>query len=208
MVIEADQRFDVYAACIDACRYSWPLAMGCGDGMGIEIIRQGDKTTHGGIVLEGSPTHLYMGKPVALVGHNVSCPKCKGMFPIAEGAPTAFFGGKNVALAGMRTACGAVLIATQFTGTIESGGATTGSAPVDRPATPTGTGTKAAESTNAGKFDDKFVLLDEETGQALAFTEYGIRRASGAIEFGTTDAEGHTHLLSATAQAEAVQLFV
>jgi uncharacterized Zn-binding protein involved in type VI secretion len=138
-VLEADQRFNVYAACIDAYRYSWPLAMGGGDDMGIEIIRQGDKTTHGGVVLEGSPTHFYMGKPVALVGHNVFCPKCKGIFAIVEGTPTVFFGGKNVALAGMRTACGAVLVATQFTGTIESGGAATGSAPADRSATSAGT---------------------------------------------------------------------
>jgi uncharacterized Zn-binding protein involved in type VI secretion len=89
--------------------------------MGIEIIRQGDKTTHGGVVLEGSLTHLYLDKPVALVGHKVFCPKCKGIFSIAEGAPTAIFGGKNVALAGMRTTCGAALIATQFTGTVDTG---------------------------------------------------------------------------------------
>jgi uncharacterized Zn-binding protein involved in type VI secretion len=176
--------------------------------MAIEIIRQGDKTTHGGVVLEGSPTHSYMGKPIALVGHQVSCPKCKGTFAIAEGASNTSFGGKQVALAGMRTACGAELIATQFTGTVDRGGGAAGSARSETPAKSDGAGAKVADVQMAGRFDDKFVLLDELSGRALAFTEYAIRRASGAVEFGTTDAEGHTHLLSATAQAEAIHLFV
>jgi uncharacterized Zn-binding protein involved in type VI secretion len=178
-----------------------------------EIIRQGDQTTHGGVVLEGSLTHVYMGKPVALVGHKASCPKCKGIFPIVEGAPTALFGGKAVALAGMHIACGAALIATQFTGTVLTGGGATGGGRADRPVQKTAAPLAAASAMAAASlvrdgFDDKFILLDEVTGKALAFMEYGIRRESGAIEFGTTDAEGHTHLLSATAQAEAIQLFV
>lgn len=47
------------------------------------------------------------------------CPKCKGSFAIIEGAQTATFYGRGVALEGMRTACGAVLIATQFTDTVD-----------------------------------------------------------------------------------------
>ncbi len=53
-----------------------------------DIIRLGDSTAHGGVVLEAfSRTDLY-GKPIAGVGHNVSCPLCKGVFPIAEGSAT------------------------------------------------------------------------------------------------------------------------
>lgn len=80
-----------------------------------EIIRLGDSTSHGGKVIEGSPFDICMGKPIAYIGHKVQCPKCKGLFPIVEGAPTTTFYGKGVALAGMHTACGAVLIASQFT---------------------------------------------------------------------------------------------
>jgi uncharacterized Zn-binding protein involved in type VI secretion len=86
-----------------------------------EIIRQGDPTSHGGTVLEGSLMDICHGKPIAYVGHKVACPKCKGTFPIIEGAMTTTFYGKGVALAGMKTACGAVLIATQFTDVVEIG---------------------------------------------------------------------------------------
>ena len=84
-----------------------------------EIIRKGDPTSHGGVVLEGSLTDICMGQPIAYIGHKVQCPQCKGAFPIIEGVLTTTFYGKGVALAGMKTACGAVLVATQFTDTVE-----------------------------------------------------------------------------------------
>jgi hypothetical protein len=56
-----------------------------------------------------------MGKPMAFIGHKVQCPKCRGVYPIADGVLTTTFYGKGVAVAGMKTACGAVLIASQFT---------------------------------------------------------------------------------------------
>lgn len=87
-----------------------------------EIIRQGDPTSHGGTVLEGSLTDICHGKPIAYVGHKVQCPKCKGVFPIIEGVLTTTFYGKGVAIAGMKTACGASLIPTQFSDTVEYGG--------------------------------------------------------------------------------------
>ena len=92
--------------------------------MGRAIIRKGDPTSHGGEVIEGSEVDLVEGKPIALVGHKVSCRKCKGIYEIIEGAPTTTFYGKGVALEGMKTSCGATLIATQFTTTVEyaSGG--------------------------------------------------------------------------------------
>jgi uncharacterized Zn-binding protein involved in type VI secretion len=61
-----------------------------------EIIRLGDRTSHGGTVLEGSPADICMGKPIAFVGHKVSRPKCKGIFPIVEGALTTTFYGKGL----------------------------------------------------------------------------------------------------------------
>ena len=87
-----------------------------------EIIRQGDSTSHGGTVLEGSITDICHGKPIAYLGHKVHCPKCKGTFPIVEGVLTTSFYGKGVAVAGMKTACGALLIASQFTDIVETGG--------------------------------------------------------------------------------------
>ena len=84
-----------------------------------EIIRQGDPTSHGGKVLEGSMTEICHGKPIAFIGHKVQCPLCKGVFPIVEGVQTTTIFGKGVAVAGMKTACGATLIATQFTDVVK-----------------------------------------------------------------------------------------
>lgn len=92
-----------------------------------EIIRKGDPTDHGGKVLEGSLTDLCHDLPIAMVGHMVQCPKCKGSFAIVEGAPVTSIYGKGVALAGMKTACGASLIATQFTDLVEYGGSASAS---------------------------------------------------------------------------------
>jgi len=87
-----------------------------------EIIRQGDKTSHHGTVLEGSPSDICHGKPVAFIGHKVSCPKCSGNHTIVEGVVTTTLYGKGVAVAGMKTSCGAVLIASQFTDVVENAG--------------------------------------------------------------------------------------
>ncbi len=92
-----------------------------------EIIRKGDSTSHGGTVLEGSPADICMGQPIAYIGHKVHCPKCRGDFPIVEGVLTATFYGKGVAVAGMKTSCGATLIASQFTDTIEWSSGASGS---------------------------------------------------------------------------------
>jgi uncharacterized Zn-binding protein involved in type VI secretion len=182
-----------------------------------EIIRLGDSTSHGGIVLEGSLFDICMGKPIAFVGHKVQCPKCKGVFPIVEGAPTTSFYGKGVALAGMHTACGAVLIASQFTDIVECGG---GGTTANRASKSSGPALARSETsaridgastngkTTGHQFDDKFILQDAETGKPIAHAEYAIRRASGEIEHGTSDADGHTHLLSATASAEVIEIYV
>lgn len=92
-----------------------------------EIIRMGDPTSHGGKVVEGSHADICHGKPIAYMGHRTFCPQCKGYFPIIDGAPTTMFYGNGVALAGMKTACGAVLIATQFTDIVELGSGSGGS---------------------------------------------------------------------------------
>lgn len=45
------------------------------------IIRLGDATTHGGVVVQASSDMVIEGKPAALVGDLVSCP-IPGMAPI------------------------------------------------------------------------------------------------------------------------------
>lgn len=77
-----------------------------------EIVRKDDSTDHRGSVLEGFAHTNLNGKPIAGVGHQVSCPKCDGVFPIVEGSATYKINGIPVALHGMTTACGARLIAS------------------------------------------------------------------------------------------------
>ncbi|VBZ31349.1 PAAR motif-containing protein [Burkholderia pseudomallei] len=91
------------------------------------IICVGDTTTHGGKVLEGAPTFTLNGRNVAGVGHQVLCPRCKGVFPILPDLLGRRYphtiGERDTAVEGMRTACGAELIASQGTGTIDDVGA-------------------------------------------------------------------------------------
>lgn len=77
------------------------------------VIVIGDKTTHGGTVLQGSHSMTAGGKSIALQGDLVACPQCKGNFPIAEGSSKMSANGRGVALEGMKTTCGAELIASQ-----------------------------------------------------------------------------------------------
>lgn len=85
-----------------------------------DIIRLGDSTSHGGVVLEAFSQTDLNGKPIAGVGHKVSCPLCKGIFPIAEGSGTYTVDGTPIALHGMKTACGASLIASAPKGAVIS----------------------------------------------------------------------------------------
>jgi uncharacterized Zn-binding protein involved in type VI secretion len=73
------------------------------------MIRLGDKTDHGGTVVEvtGELTHLGIG--VALDGHQVTCPKCGGVFPLLASGPRTHRG-RRVGYVGDSTACGATVI--------------------------------------------------------------------------------------------------
>lgn len=99
------------------------------------IICVGDTTSHGGKVLEGNSTATLDGKPISGVGHLVSCPQCKGNFPILPDLLGRRYqhiiDKRDTAVEGMRTACGATLIASQSNSTISDEGeghASTGAA--------------------------------------------------------------------------------
>lgn len=162
-----------------------------------EIIRKGDPTSHGGAVLEGSLSDICMGQPIAYLGHKVQCPQCKGAFPIIEGVLTTTFYGRGVALAGMKTACGAVLIATQFTDTVEwstgAGGAPhAGSAAAAMAVAVAGAAAGAASGPAPPEvFDEQYALVDEDK-RALCDMPYTARLPSGELFHGITDLEGRT----------------
>lgn len=76
------------------------------------LIVLGDKTSHGGAVIEASPTSDAGGKGIARVGDKATCPK-HGPNPIVSGDNTLIVDGKPAARNGDKTACGATLIAGQ-----------------------------------------------------------------------------------------------
>lgn len=81
--------------------------------MALPIVRLGDQTSHGGVVISASDTHTIGGIGIARVGDTVSCPQTgHGVNKIVEGAGTYTIGGREVALHGHRCECGCTLRAS------------------------------------------------------------------------------------------------
>ncbi|MDT4825694.1 PAAR domain-containing protein [Achromobacter agilis] len=78
----------------------------------LSVIRKGDRTSHGGVVVTGDETVMIFGQPMARLGDRVTCPKCNGTHTIVEGA-AGVSSDRRTALEGMKTSCGATLIASQ-----------------------------------------------------------------------------------------------
>jgi uncharacterized Zn-binding protein involved in type VI secretion len=145
--------------------------------MSLPWIVKGDKTSHGGTVIEGAPTFYTEGKQVALLGHMTTCPTCKGgPFPIVTGAPDFVCNGRSVARHGDKTACGASLISGQAVSWW--GGETSG---------------KAVPLTieSACDYDEHFVLLDQHNMKPVEGFVYAVTTAKGEQE-GRTGADGKT----------------
>ena len=76
------------------------------------MVRLGDKTSHGGLVISASDTFTVRGKQVALNGDTTFCPQCKGTFPIQVAGSERRHHGKLVAYNNDKTACGATLVSS------------------------------------------------------------------------------------------------
>lgn len=76
----------------------------------------GDKTDHGGVVIQGCIGTDTAGKPIARVGDQVTCPKKGhgGTTVIATGDPSCVIDGRPAARHGDKTACGATLLSSQI----------------------------------------------------------------------------------------------
>jgi len=83
-------------------------------------VRLGDKTSHGGTVIQASAYTYSGGIQVARVGDLVKCPKKgHGTCPIVSGDNTLIVDGKPVARHGDKTSCGASLISSQHNSTAD-----------------------------------------------------------------------------------------
>jgi uncharacterized Zn-binding protein involved in type VI secretion len=159
----------------------------------------GDKTSHGGTVITASPFGSTHGKGWARKGDMVSCPLCKGVFPIIQGHVGLTDDDKPVAYHGCKVACGATLISSQTFTTIEPlSGAVPGAGegPIAQGFGSVGAGLIAGYQDepldNAQRFRGRFQLLDQATGEPLSGVEARVRSSDGQSLIGTTDAEGFT----------------
>lgn len=143
-------------------------------------IRVGDKTSHGGTVIQGFPEMRCYGKPIAGLGHAVTCPKCSGQHQIVEGVASFSFNGTPIALEGMKTSCGAVLIASQHLDVVElvSGG------------NPSGSYTASSGSAEGSAHDEQVLEqwfgLEDEQGNSVKGYKYDLLK----------DGEMHTRAAS------------
>ncbi|WP_205169222.1 PAAR domain-containing protein [Burkholderia sp. LMG 13014] len=155
--------------------------------MGFAFIREGDTTSHGGRVLACTSTNIVFGKPLALEGDMVSCPKCGGVYPIvAVRVRSMTFGDRAVATDGDKTACGATLIASQSMATVE---------PTSGTGAPVGGG-KNVVAQNDGPNRGRFQVFDDNTRSPIANHPYTVTSADGQTIHGMTDANGHTDWLN------------
>ncbi|HEU4846195.1 MAG TPA: PAAR domain-containing protein [Burkholderiaceae bacterium] len=168
-------------------------------------ITLGAPTTAGGKVISASSDGSIGGMPIALEGDLVTCPVCKTAGKILCVGPRIpeTWNGKNVALENDLCICRCVsapkLLPSQNLRcqVIKDSGRALSHA-LDA---------QVARGAPTHVFSDRFVLVDAHDGTPLAQREYAVVRANGKLEFGTSDAHGHTHLLSATAQAECVEIY-
>lgn len=172
-------------------------------------ITLGASTTAGGKVISASSQGSIQGATIALEDDVVFCPVCKSKGTIVCVGPriTETWNTKNVALENDLCMCGCPspprLVPNQSLRYQVINESETRTSQTTRLAT------AAEAATDTVKmFDDKYVLIDEDTGEPLAEIEYAVRRENGKVEFGTTDAQGHTHLMAGTVQAESVQIYL
>jgi uncharacterized Zn-binding protein involved in type VI secretion len=169
-------------------------------------ITLGAPTTTGGKVISASSDSKIDGAPIALEGDLVTCPDCKTAGKILCVGPRIpeILNGKNVALENDLCICRCAvpprLLPSQ---NLRSQVIKDTGRALSNPAH--GGAVRGAPSQ---VYTDRFVLVDDCSGVPLPQREYAVVRASGKLEFGTSDPHGQTHLLSTTAQSESVEIYV
>ncbi len=165
----------------------------------------GDPTSSGGTVVTATSGLPNNGTIVATLGDMVFCTVCNTKAPIIALNEVAAMmpNGKQVALEGDMVDCRCspkpTLIATIATFRVED----SRSHPQDWPMS-----VGHAPKPSSGDFDEHFKIINAKTNKPLAHTKYAIKREDGTVEYGTTDVEGTTHLLSQTAKSEDIEIFL
>lgn len=166
-------------------------------------ITSGASTSTGGRVIAASSNGSINGVTIALEEDVIFCPACKSEGKIKCIGPRIpeTWNGKNVALENDLCFCSCPnpphLVPNQSVRyqTISDTAARSTQA----------AGMAAGTDT---MFDDRYILIDEDSGEPFPNTEYALKRQSGKIEFGTTNADGHTHIIATLAAAESIDIFL
>jgi len=174
--------------------------------MSSNIIVLGDKTSHGGTVISASVNSATHGKGWARVGDMVSCPRCRGVFPISQGDNSLLDDGKAVAYDGCKVACGAVLLSTQCVTSTDPSSVAAPSAPLaSGDFGPIGSNLAASYHDEplddiGQRFRGRFQVVDAISGQPVTDQSVRVRSTSGQYLTGSTDADGFTQWVERTAR--------
>ncbi|KPC49649.1 PAAR domain-containing protein [Amantichitinum ursilacus] len=148
----------------------------------------GDRTTSGGEIISASSTYIDGGKQLCVSGDKAWCKACRGAFPVSGTATHWADNGNLMVQDGDRVLCRCAdnrVIAHSSSYYDQT----------PAPAIASFEAIAAVSAPPANTFDDRFRLLSGQTGQPLPGIEYAVRRATGALEYGVTDALGCTHLV-------------
>lgn len=170
------------------------------------VARLGDSTTTGGKIISATAKMYDHGKPIALDGDRATCARCKGTFGIFGTGRSILQNGRAVVVSGDLVLCPCkknhVVSGGAASYSIEQTGHHNARAPTQHPSH------AFSEAEMPRLFNEKFQIISRVTGKPLRNTEYAVERETGAIEFGITDQDGFTHLLSSTPHAELVSIYV
>jgi hypothetical protein len=177
----------------------------------------GDKLETGGEILPYSGPIFTMGNSghqVALIGGIAWCEACKSTGVIAKAG-----GPRRMDFMGETAADRDVVICKcptppQIIATL-SGESWCDDMAETMGSVAEGTGCHAAGRTGgsgirpsiAAEYNERFILRNAN-GQALPHAAYAIRRKNGVFEYGETNRDGHTHLLSSVASTEKINFYL
>ncbi|SEA32710.1 PAAR domain-containing protein [Paraburkholderia sartisoli] len=171
-------------------------------------LRENDKSTSGGIVIEGIPDDTLDGVPLTFLGAKVVCPACKRTGVIVGQGPRYpdISMGKQMALDNDICVCGCEppprMRASQkrmFEDHLESNIANRWRTDNDEPAR------RSAAPASSPQYVRWFYVRNSTTGQRLAHRDF-VADVGGARQSGKTDAEGYAKITTSSEQPVSIHV--